>query len=104
MICIIDDGYFNPLYYKGLKYPSSIINAIMQYTTVNPNIASLKWGRDHEETARRKYEELMREKHDGFQNYSLISLRMVQKKWPLLIFPVMKINGIVFVVRINLGE
>ena len=36
------------------------------YTSVNPNIMSLKWGKDHEDTARKEM------KHDGFKTVELL--------------------------------
>ena len=44
------------------KFPMSLVNSIMQYSSPSPDIPSLKWGRQNEEKARKCYRNEM-DKH-----------------------------------------
>ena len=37
------------------KFPTSLVNSIMQYQTINPNIPALHWGRQNEDKAKNDY-------------------------------------------------
>ena len=50
-----------------MKFPTSIVNSIMQYKTLNPNIPALKWGRQSEENARQDYKMEMEKNHVDFE-------------------------------------
>ena len=39
----------------------------MQYSTVNPNIPALQWGREHESIARQQYTTFMKQRHRNFE-------------------------------------
>ena len=49
-------------------FPMSLVKSIMQYTSVNPNIPSLKWGCLNEVSAKLEYTQVMKNTH---QNFSL---------------------------------
>ena len=49
-------------------FPMSLVKSIMQYTNINPNIPSLKWGRLNEVSAKQEYVQVMKNTH---QNFSL---------------------------------
>ena len=68
--------------YSGRKYPTSIVKSVMQYSKVNPNVAALKWGREHEPAARRQYSSLMKKNHRNFET-SLSGL-MIDPSLPYL--------------------
>lgn len=53
--------------YTGRKYPKSIVNTAMQYTTVNANLPALTWGRENEAQARDLYEVEQKMKHCNFK-------------------------------------
>ena len=53
---LITSSHFQSvLHHSGKSYPKSLVNTIMQYTRPNPDLPSLKWGRIHEDDARREY-------------------------------------------------
>ena len=63
-------------------FPMSLVKSIMQYTSVNPNIPSLKWGRLNEVSAKQEYVQLMKSDH---QNFSLPDNGLViSKNYPNL--------------------
>ena len=41
--------------HTGRKYPSPLLKSILRYSSVNPEIPALKWGRENEERARNAY-------------------------------------------------
>ena len=43
------------LHFTGKKFPKSLVFTIMQYSSPNPDIPALKWGRSHEDEAFTKY-------------------------------------------------
>ena len=47
-------------------FPMSLVKSIMQYTGVNPNIPSLKWGCLNEVFAKEEYVQLMKNDHQNF--------------------------------------
>ena len=47
-------------------FPMSLVKSIMQYTSVNPNIPSLKWGCLNEVSAKQEYVQLMKHDHQNF--------------------------------------
>ena len=49
-------------------FPMSLVKSIMQYTSVNPNIPSLKWGHLHEVSAKQEYVQIMK---NIYQNFSV---------------------------------
>lgn len=51
--------------YTGKKFPKSILSKLMQYNTPSPSIPALKWGRDHEEEAKKAYLRHMKD-HGNF--------------------------------------
>lgn len=51
---------------KEMIYPTSLVKSVMQYTTPNPAIPALKWGRECENQARDEYKAAMKAKHDRF--------------------------------------
>ena len=46
------------------KFPTSIVNLIMQYQTLNPNNPALCWGRKNEDKAISDYKTEMMQNHD----------------------------------------
>ena len=44
----------------------SLVKSIMQYTSVNPNIPSLKWGCLNEVSAKQEYVQLMKNDDQNF--------------------------------------
>lgn len=55
------------LKYTGKKFPKSIVNNTMQYTSPSPDLPALKWGRENETTAREHYSTQEKEKHTSFE-------------------------------------
>ena len=53
--------------HTGRKYPSSLVKSILRYTSVNPDIPALKWGRENEEKARMEYLQYQRNRHKNFR-------------------------------------
>ena len=51
------------------SYPTSLVKSIVQYSSANPNIPALKWGREHEVDARH-YVTLMKNYHNNLQVHS----------------------------------
>ena len=47
--------FHSVLHYAGKRYPSTIVDKIMQYSSPNPDIPALKWGRAHEADAYEYY-------------------------------------------------
>ena len=47
-------------------FPMSLVKSIMQYTSVNPNIPSLKLGCLNEVSAKQEYVQLMKNDHQNF--------------------------------------
>ena len=70
------------LKYTGHKYPKSIVSAIMQYTSGDPDLPALKWGRENEAVAREEYVARMKEMHRNFRT-SLSGL-MINPAYPYL--------------------
>ena len=48
------------------KYPTSLIESIMQYTSPNPAIPASKWGRENVDRARKEYNTQMKADHANF--------------------------------------
>ena len=63
---ITSSRFHDVLHYSFKAYPLSIIRSIMQYNSVSINVPALKWGREHEDSARMEYVALMKEKHVNF--------------------------------------
>ena len=64
------------------KFPTSLVNSIMQYSNLSPNIPSLKWGHQNEERAKIRYRNEMDKHHS---NFSICSTELlVSIKYPLL--------------------
>ena len=59
--------FHDVLRYKGKTYPKSIVKAIMQYYNICPTVPSLKWGRDHEDDARKAYIQQVETLHCNLQ-------------------------------------
>ena len=47
-------------------YPASLVKNIMQYTSINPFIPALNWGRNNEDQARAAYVSVMKDQHRNF--------------------------------------
>ena len=52
------------------KFPTSIVNLIMQYQTLSPNILALCWGRNNEDKAIRDYKTEMVQNHGDFKMHT----------------------------------
>jgi len=46
--------------------PASLVNNIMQYTSINPSIPALNWRRNNEDQARAVYVSSMKDQHRNF--------------------------------------
>jgi len=64
------------------KFPTSIVNSIMQYKNLNPYIPALKWGRQNEENARQDYKVDMMKNHVDFEVHTAGLL--ISSKYPFL--------------------
>ena len=64
------------------KFPTSLVNSIMQYNIPNPDIPALKWGRQNEERAKESYRIEMDKHHNNFSVHSTGLL--VSTKYPFL--------------------
>ena len=49
------------------KFPTSIVNSIMQYKALNPHIPALRWGTQKEDQAKIDYKLEMEKIHSDFQ-------------------------------------
>ena len=64
------------------KFPTSIVNLIMQYQTLNPNIPALRWGRKNEDKAISDYKTEMVQNHGDFEMHTVGLL--ISTKYPFL--------------------
>ena len=53
--------------YTWEKYPLSLVKSIMQYYAVSENVPALKWGKEHEDDARKEYILYMESRHTHFE-------------------------------------
>ncbi|XP_019861959.1 PREDICTED: uncharacterized protein LOC109590493 [Amphimedon queenslandica] len=56
---ITSSHFHSVLHHTGRAYPTSIVQTIMQYKSLSSYIPSLKWGREHEDIARKEYAKYM---------------------------------------------
>ena len=68
--------------YAERKFPTSIVNLIMQYQTLNPNIPALHWGRKNEDKAISDYKTEMVQNHGDFEMHTVGLL--ISTKYPFL--------------------
>ena len=64
------------------KFPTSLVNSIMQYQTINPNIPALRWGRQNEDKAKNNYYRDMVRTHGDFEMHTAGIL--ISTKYPFL--------------------
>ena len=60
---ITSSNMHSVLRYTGRSYPKSIVNNVMQYKKLNPDLPALIWGRDNEMVTREQYETMQKSKH-----------------------------------------
>lgn len=65
-----------------MKFPTSIVNSIRQYKTLNPHIPAIKWGRQNEDNAKQDYKAEMKKNHTAFEIHTAGLL--VNTKYPFL--------------------